>query len=143
MASAVFILPPKAKIYIFPEEHLMQDRRQSKRYPVSFPIRIQWKDDSGNEVVEEGLTENVGLNGTLVYLPRKLPLVGSKVNLTVTENMEDPVTVTAEVIRLERNAAHPQAALNLVEGMRNWKKKVWDLAGETVASQSPEETDDW
>jgi hypothetical protein len=57
--------------------------------------------------------------------------------------MEDPVTVTAEVIRLERNAAHPQAALNLVEGMRNWKKKVWDLAGETVASQSPEETDDW
>ncbi len=121
----------------------MQERRQGSRYVISFPIRIKWKDEDGNEIVEDGLTENVGPNGTLVYLPRKLPTVGSKVNLTVTENNEDPVSVTAQVIRLERNAAHPQAALNLVDGMRNWKKKVFDLAAETIAGQKPDEFDDW
>ena len=121
----------------------MNDRRQGSRYVVSFPIRIRWKDESGNEVVEEGLTENVGLQGTLIYLPRRLPTVGAKVDLTVTENADDEVTVTAQVIRLERNAAHPQAALSLLEGMRAWKKKVWELAQEVAAGRSPDEADDW
>lgn len=121
----------------------MNERRNGLRYPISFPIRIRWKDEQGNEVTEDGLTENIGPAGTLVYLPRKLPTVGAKVNLTVTENNDDPVSVTAQVIRLERNAAHPQAALNLVEGMRNWKKKVWQLAAETLAGQKPEAFEDW
>ncbi len=121
----------------------MQERRQSSRYVVSFPNRVRWKDENGNEVVEEGLTENVGQSGTLIYLPRKLPPVGSKVDLTVAENLDDEVTVIAQVIRLERNAAHPQVALNLVEGMRTWKKKVWEYAGQTVAGMKPEELDDW
>lgn len=121
----------------------MQERRQGLRHVVSFPIRVRWKDSNGAEVTEEGLTENVGLQGALVYLPRKLPTVGSKVDLTVTENSDDEVTVIAQVIRLERNAAHPQVALNLVEGMRTWKKKVWDLAGAAVAGETPEEADEW
>lgn len=121
----------------------MAERRQSERYAVSFPIRVKWKDDDGNVITEEGLTENVGLNGTLVFLPRRLPSVGSKVDLTVTENASDPVTVTAHVIRLERNAAHPQAALSLTEGVRSWKKKVWEYAAEIVAGQQPDEFDDW
>lgn len=120
----------------------MNERRQGARHVVSFPIRVRWKDDDGNEVVEEGLTENVGAAGTLVYLPRKLPTVGAKVDLTVTENSDDEITVLAQVIRLERNAAHPQVALNLLEGMRVWKKKVFDLAS-TVAGQVPDENDDW
>src|SRR5215218_10968029 len=121
----------------------MNERRHGARHVISFPIRVRWKDEDGNEVIEEGLTENVGQSGTLVYLPRKLPTVGAKVDLTVTENSEDEVTVLAQVIRLERNAAHPQVALSLLEGMRAWKKKVWDLAGQTVAGQKPEELDDW
>ena len=121
----------------------MQDRRQGARHVVSFPIRVKWKSDDGKVVVEEGLTENVGLNGALVYLPRKLPTVGSKVDLTVTENTKEEVTVGAQVIRLERNASHPQVALTLTDGMRAWKKKVWDLAAETVAGQRPDDLDDW
>ena len=121
----------------------MQDRRQGARYVVSFPIRVRWKDDEGNEIIEDGLTENVGVAGTLVYLPRKLPTVGAKVELTITENSDDEVTVTTQVIRLERNASHPQVALNLVEGMRIWKKKVWALAGETVAGIKPDDLDEW
>lgn len=120
----------------------MQDRRQGARYVVSFPIRVRWKDENGAEAIEEGLTENVGVAGTLVYLPRRLPSVGAKVDLTVTENASDEVSVVAQVIRLERNAAHPQVALNLLEGMRTWKKKVWEHAQE-IAGQRPDDADEW
>jgi len=122
---------------------MQDDRRQGARHVVSFPIRVKWKNEDGKVVEEEGLTENVGVNGALIYLPRMLPTVGCKVDLTVTENTKDEVTVAAQVIRLERNAAHPQVALTLTEGMRTWKKKVWDLAAETVAGVKPEELDDW
>ena len=121
----------------------MRERRGGGRYVISFPIRVRWKDENGKEVIQEGLTENVGPHGTLVYLPRNLPLVGGKVHLTVTENPDDEVSVTAEVIRLERNAAHPQAALQLTDNLRVWKKKVWEFAGETLAALEPEELDDW
>lgn len=122
----------------------VQDRRQGERYVISFPIRVRWKDAAGKEVIQEGLTENVGPHGTLVYLPRHLPNVGGKVRLTVTENPKAEVTVSAEVIRLERNAAHPQAALQLLDNLREWKRKVWELAGATIAAQQPEEFDaDW
>ncbi|HNQ14410.1 MAG TPA: PilZ domain-containing protein [Pyrinomonadaceae bacterium] len=121
----------------------MNERRNGSRFVISFPVRIKWKDDTGREVVEEGLTENVGPHGTLVFLPRLLPTVGSKVNLTVTENADDEVSVTAQVIRLERNAAHPQAAFQLTDSLRLWKKKVWEHAAEIVANQAPDETDEW
>jgi hypothetical protein len=121
----------------------MQERRTGARHVISYPIRVKWKDENGKEVIQEGLTENVGPQGTLIYLPRLLPLVGGKVQLTVTENPSDEVSVTAEVIRLERNAAHPQAALNLTEGLREWKKKVWEVAGATLAAERPDDADDW
>jgi hypothetical protein len=122
----------------------MQERRTGgTRYVISFPIRVKWKDESGREIIEEGLTENVGPQGTLVFLPRLLPMVGSKVNLTITENADDEVSVTAQVIRLERNAAHPQAALELTDSIRLWRKKVWEHAGEIIAAQKPDEFDEW
>ena len=121
----------------------MHDRRRGERYIISFPVRLEWKNETGQKVIEEGLTENVGPHGTLLYLPRQLPPVGGKVTLTVTENPANEVTVKAEVIRVERNAAHPQAALNLTESLRDWKKKVWQTAGEILAAQKPEEFDDW
>lgn len=121
----------------------MQDRRNGARHAISLPIRVRWKDENGKEVVEEGLTENVGLQGTLVFLPRKLPMVGSKVNLIITEHPEEEVSVTAQVIRLERNAAHPQAAFQLLDSLRLWKKKVWEYAGEVIAAEKPDDYDEW
>ena len=121
----------------------MPERRHGSRYPISFPIRVKWKEESGMEITEEGLTENVGPQGALIYLPRKLPTVGAKVELTITENADDEVSVSAQVIRLERNAAHPQVALNLLDSIRVWRKKVWEFAGETIAAEKPEELDDW
>ena len=121
----------------------MQERRRGSRFNVSFPIRVSWKDEKGQEIIQDGLTENVGPQGTLIFLPRALPPVGAKVSLTVTENPEEEVTVTAQVIRLERNAAHPQVAFQLTDSLRLWKKRVWAYAAETVAAQKPEEFEDW
>ena len=121
----------------------MDERRIGARHMISFPVRVKWRDESGKEVVQDGLTENVGVDGALVYLPRNLPLVGGKVHLTVTENPDDEVSVAASVIRLERNAAHPQVALKLTDGLKIWKKKVWDYAGARLAALEPEPLDDW
>ena len=121
----------------------MNERRSGFRYVISLPIRLKWKDENGKEITEEGLTENVGPNGALIYLPRRLPTVGSKVTLIVTENPDDEVEATAQVIRLERNAAHPQAALQLTDSIRNWKKKVWEVAAALVAAERPDDFDEW
>lgn len=121
----------------------MNERRSAGRFAVSFPVRVTWKAESGEKITDEGLTENVGQHGSLIFLPRALPVVGSKVSLTVTENPADEVTVTAEVIRLVRNAAHPQVALNLVDNLREWKKKVWEHAGNVVAAEEGEDSDDF
>ncbi len=121
----------------------MQERRRGSRLNISFPIRVKWKDENGQEVIQDGLTENVGPQGTLVFLPRVLPSVGSKVSLIITENSDEEVVVTAQVIRLERNAAHPQVAFQLTDSLRLWKKKVWAYAAETVAAEKPEEFEEW
>ena len=121
----------------------MQERRKGSRYNISFPVRLKWKDEEGQEIVQEGLTENVGPHGALIFLPRVLPPVGSRVNLTVTEKPEDEVSVTVQVIRLERNAAHPQVAFELTDSLRLWRKKVWEYAGEILKAEKPDDFDDW
>jgi PilZ domain len=121
----------------------MDERRFADRFLISFPIRVEWNDENGKKLTEEGLTENVGRKGTLIHLPRLLPRVGDKVSVTVTERPKDEVTVTAQVLRLERNAAHPQVALMLLDEDEIWEKKVWEYAGEIIAAQKPEEFDDW
>ncbi len=121
----------------------MQERRVGSRYNISFPVNLKWKDENGNEISEDGLTENVGQHGTLIYLPRTLPKVGNKVSLTVREVPEDEMSVTAQVIRLERNAAHPQAALQILDSLRWWKKSIFDKAAQIISEEKPEEFDEW
>lgn len=121
----------------------MQERRRGDRHIISFPIRIKWKDDDGKQFIEEGLTENIGPRGALVFLPHNLPQVGSKVKLIVTENADDEVSVQAEVLRLERNPSHPQAALQLVKQFKVWKEKVWEYAGDVISKEEPEVYEEW
>ncbi len=122
---------------------MTEERRRGNRYLVSFPIRVEWNDENGEKRVSEGLTENVGVTGTLIHLPRHLPNVGNEVSLTVTEKPSNEVTVMAQVIRLERNAAHPQVALMLTDEEELWEKEVWNYAGELLAAEKPEEFEDW
>lgn len=120
----------------------MRERRSDSRYYISFPIKVEWKDDKEGKVISEGLTENIGPSGVLVHLPRKLPNVGSKVNITVTENKSTQITFPAQVLRLERNAAHPQVALMLTGSSRDWKKNIYEYAAHIVETENPEPSDD-
>lgn len=121
----------------------MQERRKGSRYNISFPVRVRWKTDAGEEITQDGLTENVGQHGALIFMPRNLPSVGSKVTLTVTEKPEDEMEFSVQVIRVERNAAHPQVAFQLTDSLRVWKKEVFEYARAILAAEKPEEFEDW
>lgn len=117
-------------------------RAAGQRYLVAFPIRAEWDDDGGEHIIEEGKTENVGPQGTLVYLQRLLPRVGSRITLHVMDDEQsERLAVTAEVLRLERNAAHPQAALMLVDDLEDWQHLVWQQAA--VLINQPEDYDEF
>ena len=111
-----------------------EERRKGDRYVLAMPVRVEWKDAGGREMVEEGLTENIGAHGTLVHLQRQLPDVGTRVNLYVIDEKNREVAVEAEVLRLERNAAHPQAALELISSVEKWQKKLYDKAPKRIAA---------
>ena len=118
--------------------NLASERRTGPRYPISLPIRAEWDSEVGEHIVEQGMMENVSPEGTLVHLQRLLPDVGSRVVLAVFDEEEkQTIKVTAEVLRLERNAAHPQAALQLLEFPPDWCKKVWEPAAPLIAEPKP------
>jgi hypothetical protein len=110
------------------------ERRRADRYVLAMPVRVEWKDDSGQKMAEEGQTENIGYTGTLIHLPRALPDVGTKVDLYVIDEKNREVLVEAEVLRLERNAAHPQAALAVTGQIEKWQKKLYDQAPKRIAA---------
>ena len=123
---------------------LAEERRRGDRYVLAMPVRVEWKDENGEAKVEEGLTENIGVSGTLIHLPRDLPDVGTRVNLFVIDERNREVAVEAEVLRLERNAAHPQAALELVSSQEKWQKKLYDKAPKRIAAlHASDEYDDF
>ncbi len=106
---------------------LMTENRIGQRYMAALPVRAQWSDETG-EHIAEGTTENVGPEGTLVHLQRELPKVGSRVQLVVHSEEGHELQVVTEVLRLERNAAHPQAALQLLDATEEWRGLVWEPA---------------
>lgn len=105
---------------------MQEERRMGQRFEISLPIRLEWDEENGTRIVEEGRTENVSPHGTLVHLPRNLPRVGSSVTLAVYEAKgAEVISVPARVLRIERNPAHPLAALTLTDAAEEWRKNVW------------------
>src|SRR5467141_2023271 len=100
---------------MFMPQSTTTENRSGPRYVAAFPVRAEWDTNDGVHMVAEGETENIGPEGTLIHLQRELPPVGSLVNLLVMgDDAAEKLRVIAEVIRLERNPAHPQAALQLL-----------------------------
>jgi hypothetical protein len=120
-------------------QNMTSDNRSGQRYVVSFPVRAEWDTSDGVHIVSEGETDNVGPDGTLVHLQRDLPPVGSRVNLLVLGEEGERLRVIAEVLRLERNPGHPQAALQVLGETDEWRGLVWEQAAIQVAS--PEDGD--
>ncbi len=104
------------------------ENRSGPRYVAAFPVRAEWDTNDGVHVVETGETENIGPEGTLIHLQRELPPVGGRVSLQVLGDDGEKLRVIAEVIRLERNPAHPQAALQLLGETDEWRGVIWHEA---------------
>lgn len=120
------------------------EQRSGPRYMISLPVRAEWDDDqSGEHIVAEGETENVGPEGALVHLPQ-LPSVGSRVQLIVLEGEKSKLETVAEVLRLERNPAQPLAALQLINATDEWRGLVWEPSNPRLhESAHPAEYDDY
>ena len=117
--------------------HMDIEIRSGPRYLVSFEVRAEWDEPGGAHILSEGTTENVGPDGTLVHLPRKLPEVGSRVRLEVQGEGGNKLQVVAEVLRIERNPGHPLAALLLLGETDEWRGLIWEPAAPRVAPPPP------
>jgi len=118
------------------------ENRSGPRNVAAFPIRAEWDTSDGKHIVAEGETENIGPEGTLVHLQREVPPVGSRVNLLVLEeNDGEKLRVIAEVLRVVRNPAHPQAALRLLGETDEWRGVIWKEA-ERKMSEADYELDE-
>ena len=118
------------------------DTRSGPRYLAAFEVRAEWDEPGGSHIVAQGMTENVGPEGTLVYLPQKLPQVGSRVRLEVQSEDGKKLQVVAEVLRIERNPGHPLAALQLLGETEEWKGLIWEAAAPRVAPPPPPAADE-
>ena len=114
--------------------HMELEARSGPRYLVSFEVRAEWDEADGGHVLSEGTTENVGPEGTLVHLPKRLPEVGSRVRLEVQGEEGRKLQVIAEVLRIERNPGHPLAALQLLGETDEWRGVIWEPAAPRVAA---------
>lgn len=121
------------------------EQRTGPRYLASLLVRAEWDDPDAGHIVAEGTTENVGPEGALIHLHDRLPDVGSRVQLAVfgeDEGEAQKLRVVTEVLRLERNAAHPLAALQLLDAQDEWRGLVWEPAAPTVAAPASAEEDE-
>ena len=118
------------------------DNRSGPRYIHAFPVRAEWDTNDGVHMVSEGETENIGPAGTLIHLQRDLPPVGSRVNLLVLGEDGEKLRVITEVIRIERNPAHPQAALQLLGETDEWRGLVWEEAAIKMSEANEDYEDD-
>ena len=108
------------------------EQRTGPRYLAQIPVRAEWDDEgSGEHIVSEGETTNVGPTGTLVHL-EKLPDVGSRVQLIILDAQGLRLEAVAEVLRIERNPAQPLAALLLIDATDEWRGLVWEPAAPRV-----------
>src|SRR5829696_6179443 len=119
--------------------HMTSEQRTGPRYLASLLVRAEWDTEEGVHVVAEGTTENVGPEGALVHLQRELPDVGSRVQLMVLSEDGMKLQVVTEVLRLERNAAYPLAALQLMGASEEWRGLVWEPAAPRVAQEDDED----
>lgn len=117
--------------------HVETDNRSGPRYLASLDIKAEWDEPTGAHIVSEGTTENVGPEGTLVHLPKKLPDVGSRVHLEVLGENGETLQVVAEVLRIERNPGHPLAALQLLGETDEWRGLIWEPAAPRIAPPPP------
>ncbi len=99
-----------------------------QRITASLQVQASWVDaESGNTILVNGMTENLGENTALVNL-EVLPPVGSEVILRIFDEEKTIIEVPTQVIRVERDPSKPLAALNVLENLKKWKQNALTAA---------------
>jgi lysophospholipid acyltransferase (LPLAT)-like uncharacterized protein len=112
-----------------------------QRFLVSLPVRAEWDEErTGQHIVVEGTTENIGPAGAMVQL-QQLPAVGSCITISVQGAKGPEVTARAEVLRLVRDVRQPLASLSVVNATKEWRGNIWEPAG-ILASQPASKDED-
>jgi len=103
-----------------------------ERILANMPVQASWVDqESGETIRVDGVTENVGETSTLVNL-EILPPVGSEVRLKILDEDKPIISVSTQVIRVERDPSKPLAALTVLENVKKWKSTAMDAAQKWV-----------
>ena len=110
------------------------DHRSGPRYLAALEVRAEWDESDGAHIVSEGTTENIGPQGTLVHLPRRLPEVGGRVRLEVQSEDGSKLLVITEVLRIERNPGHPLAAFQLLDQTDEWRGLIWEPSAPRISA---------
>jgi lysophospholipid acyltransferase (LPLAT)-like uncharacterized protein len=112
-----------------------------QRFLVSLPVRAEWDEErTGQHIVVEGTTENIGPAGAMVQL-QQLPAVGSCITISVQGAKGPEVTARAEVLRLVRDVRQPLVSLSVVNATKEWRGNIWEPAG-ILASQPASKDED-
>ena len=120
----------------------IDNHRSGPRYLAALEVRVEWDENDGAHIVTEGMTENIGPEGTLVHLPKRLPEVGGRVRLEVQSQDGHTLQVITEVLRIERNPGHPLAALQLLGETDEWRGLVWGPSAPRVSPKTENEEGD-
>jgi hypothetical protein len=106
-----------------------------ERIMANLRVQASWLDQTtGESVLIEGTTENVGESSALVRF-ETLPPVGSEVHLRVIDEERTLIDTSAAVIRVQRDPSKPLAALSILENINAWREDVLTVAQEWVVRQ--------
>jgi hypothetical protein len=95
------------------------DKRRSKRFPVSIPVLASWHEPDGKAVQQRAQAREASTHGAIVEMV-KYPSAGTEVTLQHTQSHR---TATARVVRVEGNAPPFQVVMELLRG----DEKFWGL----------------
>lgn len=103
-----------------------------QRIMASLTVEASWVDaNSGETVLVNGLTENLGETSALVNL-EILPPVGSEVQLRIFDEENTIIDVSTHVIRVERDPSKMLASLLVMDNLKKWKQNVLTAAQDWV-----------
>ncbi len=98
------------------------------RIMANLTVQASWTDsESGDTVLVNGFTENIGEASALVNLDT-LPPVGSRVKLRIFDEEKTIIEVPTQVIRVERDPSKPLAALSVLDNLKKWKHSALTAA---------------
>ncbi|HXG85556.1 MAG TPA: hypothetical protein VNI84_16150 [Pyrinomonadaceae bacterium] len=108
------------------KSHLQQ------RIMASLTVQASWFDsESGETIVVNGMTENLGENSALVNL-EILPPVGSDVQLRIFDEENTIIEVPTHVIRVQRDPSKMLASLSIIDNLKKWRQDALSAAQDWV-----------